>query len=565
MPYRPIAARWLVLAAVLLALCWLLPNHALPWLSFQSDAWAAFVLLLIACWLLPQAGRLNPWSRQSLAVLTLALLPAVQWAAGQIPYFGAAWVQVLYLAGLALAWRLGEVWEGVHPSQALDFLFLACSLAALVSVGLQLQQWFGLAGGTWVLQVDYGQRLYANMAQPNHLASLDLLGLLGVAWAYARKRLGAGVALCAAVWLLLGLVLTESRTAYLNVLLLFAACVLRRKLLPQGRFLWACSALILGFAAAVAVLPQAKLWVARVAAPEQWKEAPDYAYRGMSDPARIKAWTVFLDASTRRPWLGYGWGRTPAAELAVVAEHPGATGYFTSAHNLVLDLVLWNGYPLGLLIAGALFWWWWQRWRALQSFAHWLLLASLSVLLSHAMLEYPLQYAIFLLPFGLLAGTLHASQESPPQKRRLPGLDLLLLLGCALALVVTVRDYLEVERSFYGLRFESAHIRTNQARTPPQVLVLDYLADYIDFARTPPQSGLQSQQFDAMQDLVSTLPSAKVILLLAQNYARNGQFANAQHWLLVLRKSMDPTVTARMRADWAEDPLYRAVDWPDAP
>ena len=86
------------------------------------------------------------------------------------------------------------------------------------------------------------------------------------------------------------------------------------------------------------------------------------------------------------------------------ADYPALGVAVQHAHNLVLDLVLWNGVPLGLLLVGALAWWAWRQVRDAQTAQQRLLLLALGLLLLHALLELPHLYAFFLLPAAAMAG-----------------------------------------------------------------------------------------------------------------------------------------------------------------
>ena len=97
----------------------------------------------------------------------------------------------------------GTASEKAKPDELADILFLAVLVAALVSVGLQLCQWLALsehdAVAAWVLPLP-GSRPYANLMQPNQLATLQLWGLLACGWWVARGKLSRfGAAMLALV------------------------------------------------------------------------------------------------------------------------------------------------------------------------------------------------------------------------------------------------------------------------------------------------------------------------------------------------------------------------------
>ncbi|WP_228731742.1 Wzy polymerase domain-containing protein, partial [Acinetobacter sp. Colony158] len=100
---------------------------------------------------------------------------------------------------------------------------------------------------------------------------------------------------------------------------------------------------------------------------------------------------------------GYGWGKTSLAQLTVFNLHP-SHEWVTSGHNVLLDIIVWNGLPLGLLIIAYMACWilWLnQKAKTLESI---IALLMVGAILIHALLEFPLRYAYFLFPFGFLLG-----------------------------------------------------------------------------------------------------------------------------------------------------------------
>jgi hypothetical protein len=152
-----------------------LPNHVPPWLGFHADAWAAIVLTLVSAYVLLKTPNATEW--HGLTLLTFAMLAVVviQYATGLIHSFGVAWTNMAFLLGLLVALLAGSAWERVSRLQCADLLFMAVVVGAVVSVGLQIHQWLDLEpAGAWILRSS-GSRHYANMVQPNQLASLARL------------------------------------------------------------------------------------------------------------------------------------------------------------------------------------------------------------------------------------------------------------------------------------------------------------------------------------------------------------------------------------------------------
>jgi hypothetical protein len=237
-----------------------------------------------------------------------------------------------------------------------------------------------------------------------------------------------------------------------------------------------------------------------------------------------------------------------------------------SAHNLLLDLVLWNGIPLGLAVfAGLLLWLRTCQVRSKTEPAR-LLLLAIAILVVHAMFEYPLTYAYFLLPFGLLAGALgqRVNLAVVLQPRR--WLTLTLLVCGLLGAGMTVRDYFRVEHSYRQLLFEKARIQLDDDRAPPDVLALTSLRDLIVYARMEPSAGMSGAQLDWMQRVMRAHPGAHGFAKLASALAINGRAAEAQHWVdqlcLIFLPAQCQIQAEAWRAAAKDSPELRAVQWP---
>lgn len=550
---------WLVLAAFVLSLAWLLPNHTPPWVSFHGDAWAATILTMVGIWVAWKGKANSDWHVLTMAIGLFCLVPLLQYALGQIPVFGTAWINSIYLLGFLFAIQTGEKWELDSPSQCADFVFIATLIAAVVSTGLQIHQWAGLEPiGPWTLMVPGQTRFYANMAQPNQLASLLLLGLLACSWGFYRRKLNATFAILIACFILIGVALTESRTAWVNLVLLVVGAIAWRKKLPSRRYLWVVLGLGVYFSACVLLLPILVSYTESGAVLE---------YRSLVDHARIGAWKMLFDASLQHPFLGFGWGQLASANFMVTESHPSQFGLFTQSHNLILDLILWNGYPLGLLAVTVLAWWVWKVISFAEKFGQLHLMAFLLVLGTHAMLEFPLQYAFFLLPFGLVVGALHTSLGFRPVCKNNKWIHIAISIMSTVVLAITIRDYFRVETSFYGLRFEHRNIATDIPSTPPDVIALTQFRDYLIFARNVPRRGVDTNELRWMIDTVNTIPSAHIMYKLAMNLAMNERPIEAKHWLAKICKTTPEPNCQAMRVTWKTEALTNvdiaAVPWPE--
>jgi hypothetical protein len=128
---------------------------------------------------------------------------------GMIPYFADALLPALYLLAFSLSIVTAIAIYDAKGSNFVAGVFGSFLAAGIVSVGIGLTQWLWL-GLSFVEQGNRDGRIFANLMQPNHLASLLGLALAGVLWFYETRRIGALATWLALAFLGFGLVMTES-------------------------------------------------------------------------------------------------------------------------------------------------------------------------------------------------------------------------------------------------------------------------------------------------------------------------------------------------------------------
>jgi O-antigen ligase len=548
---------WLVLWSFVLAFGWVLPNHQRPWTGFHSDAWIALAFLVASASVFIRVREPLTWHRITVLAALLVCIPGLQYAFDLVPLAGNAWISSAYLLGFLLALLTGARWEKFTPGQVADGLFLAIGIAAVLSVGLQLRQWLGLEGLELWTMGGGPDRPFANLGQPNQLGTLLLWGLLAGAWGWRREHVGGWTVTILAIYLLFGVALTGSRTTWISVALLVAASWFWRRLWRNTRVVWVVSGLALYFVVCVLVMGW---W--RSGSPGA--ELNDLAR--MSSEIRPLAWAVFLDAAWQHPFFGYGWNQTTLAQLAVAPEHPPLHIVFSYSHNLFLDLVLWCGIPLGLMVSAALLWWFWKRLRAVNNAENAILVLFLLVIAIHAMLELPLFYAYFLLPVGMVMGALNTRLGARPviaMGRKL-AIGLWLVTTALLALII--RDYARVESSYQTLFLEWSRIKITMPVGPPDVLLLTQWHDYIKFARVEPKSNLSDDELAWMRNITGLFPSGIILHKFATVLALNQRPEEAQLWLKRMCKTIPESECHAVKAIWARQslkyPEIAAIPWP---
>ena len=515
-----------------IALGWLLPNHYVPWIAFHVDAWMAVVLWSLAGLCLVKWRGPVPLTVAIHVIAALCFVPLLQWWLGQVKFLGTASVGAAYLLGLLLAVLTGIRWHANRPGELLDILFIAIAVAATISVAFQICQWLRLddgcfCGSSWIAKQGESSRISANLGQPNQLATLLVWGILAYGWAWQRAKVRGAFAFVGAAFLLIGLALTQSRTGALALGVVFLGTFFWRRLLAPTLSLKAVVALALYFLVVVLGLPVVS----------------DFLLIGYSSnilartqgETRIDAWLMFLNAVWNQPLAGYGWDQTLLAQISLTTVVPGALAtvgaYFAHTHNLFLDLVIWFGIPVGGALSLGIVWWVVRSIKGVMTGQGAMALLLVLTVGLHAMLELPLHYAYFLLPLGLVVGTLEAS--NPTKIIGVVGHKAMvgLFLIAALLLGLIIKDYLKVEESYNELRLEHNRIMTSVPRTPPDVIVLTQLRDFIVVSRLEPSPDLSAQQMRLIEDVTLVYPTAENLVKMAAVFVYQRRALEAQLWL----------------------------------
>ena len=508
---------------------WLVPNHYPPWVSFHAEALICFTALFALAGELVR--RRTPWSISPLACCAalLACVPLIQFAGGLIQFAGDAWTATAFLLCLSLSVIFGQnLAERLSPPTLFEGVSLLTVAAGIANVGLQLYQWLSLTGlGIFAIELAPRHSPYANVAQPNHLASMLFLSVVGVIYLHQRARVSLAIAVGTVLFFTVGIAMSGSRTAWLNMAMLVLVLWWFRR--PVGMRVggW----LLVTIAVALPVLV-----VAWPLASELLLLSPGRTLAVQAEVGpRPLLWSAMADAVSRQPWLGYGWNQGLVALSTVAVDHPVDGRLIANSHNLLLDLFIWNGVPLGLVIVGVLAGWFCRMWRSIRE--PWQVLAFSAVvgIFIHAMLEFPLSYAYFLIPVGMLMGMLD-SMRPAPRKLLVPRFTVAALsLAAGLLGGAIAYEYLEVEASTRVLRWEVARIGTSKIESPPPDLtILTQWGAYLRYARTEPRGGATPAELAWMHKVVQRFPYRSALLNYAITNGLSGQKPEAQRALIEL-------------------------------
>lgn len=540
----------------LLLLSWLQPFHAMPWMSWHSEvpATAALIWLLgVELWAQAVRGMPVDVPRSVGVLLVVGFYALAQFTAGQISYLGDALVVCIYLGVAGMAMLIGRAWgargDGLSAEAAggsvLPQLAWVVLTGALLSVALALAQLFSVwRDAAWLFQLDYGRRPGANMGQPNHLATLLLMGLASLLFLCESGRISRGLAGIFWVCLLLGLIMTESRTGLLTLgIMTIWWWRHRSKWLRIGRL----APVLLSW---LVLLPLVWAWPTLFAG--YYCETAGTALVNSAPGGRLVVWPQLWEAVMLHPWLGWGLREVPEAHNAVV-HHYAVSEPYGYAHNILLDLALGVGLPLTLVLLIVVVRWGWRRVLRVQDMCAWYGVALVLPLAVHAMTEFPFAYTYLLIPACLAVGFLEA-RLAPEAVWRLPWPGVA-AAGVLLSLLMlgTAVEYLAIEEDFQVTRFEVLRIgSTPPGYERPHIRLLTQMDALLQVSRAVPRPDMAPEEIEKLRSAALRFPSTAAQNRYALALALNGNPDEAVRQLQVIRALHGAKHYAALRAHWVE-------------
>lgn len=519
-------------AAFLMLMSWLMWDHLQPWQSFYNELLAGFSVLCLglAVFITDLRQRIE-LSFPHLLLFAVVFVPFVQYSLGQVVFLGDAFMFTLYLGALLLAYWTGYRLGGVQAKSLVDVVAAVVLIAALVSLFLAFCQWLNVHNGWWLMGYAAGGRPYANVAQPNHLSTLLSLGVAGALYFRETGRTSAWVTALVVVALLAGIVLTRSRMPYMFLLLTFVWVLWKKPRLN----LRCSTAQVVGAALVFMALAWLRSYLADfVVVVEEGVLVESGRVYGSG---RFLIWQQILHAIGQAPLFGYGWGQVSNAQIAAAAVIP-SYRLVDYSHNILLDLLVWNGVILGGLLIAALGWWAWSRLYQCRDIASWFLLLMLGIIGVHSLLEYPLAYTYFLLPAGLFAGIIDSKylQGARRPKWRVPGfIPVLLVLSGWVFVGVLMADYRTMAADNRQMRLESRGLYDNTSKQEYKARFLTQLQEFNRFARTLASENMSELDLAWMGQVTHRYPYPPALFRHALALGLNGQYEAAELELLRLK------------------------------
>lgn len=523
---------YLSLAALLFSFAWLSPFHTYPWVTFSSElasfgaAFAVMTLFLIKEIKIP---------RPQILMLIIVLLPLLQFCFGLILDFSVVFLSFAYLFTFWLMLLCGynlSLQAGNREKIMIGFSLLVL-VAGLLSSFMAVVQWLNLESYLYGIMGLRGNRPYANFGQPNNLSTFLVMGLMGGLYLYEKRKASLWLLIPSSLILLFTIGLTQSRTAWIVSIFFFFYWIYKQhKNNPRFNFpkllLWTS----LYFVIAGYLLPYITQFMS-VHLETGVARTISIVQRAGTGHERLGMWMQILHAIAERPLFGYGWSQTSIAVVESI-EFNMVQMWFNSAHNIILDLLIWNGVPLGVLIAGYLsLWLLWLNKTAKDSTSI-IAIMMVCAILIHAMLEFPQRYAYFLLPMGFLLGLIQA------QTPQLKGITIqknvvrCVWLISVIVLLLIWRDY-KLFQDNSRLIFKGKQ-PTEEILGSSRILLLTQFQKRLDWIALDPKTRFSEAQLSEFAEMVKNKATPYNLKKFAQVLVYNQKNEEAEKYLYVLNR-----------------------------
>lgn len=515
----------------MLVISWLIPNHYRPWLTSTSEfiSFGAGILFLFSALVLRKFSA--PFRIPAIFILCVAIafIPIIQNYLGVVFLFGDAAFSAIYILLLFVMLASGFSLSKEEKGEGRLFIvFLAVSIlsAATISALIALSQWLIQPNSIWIKPLSGTSRPFANLAQPNHLATLLSMGMAAVLLLYEKHFFHRLSSSMLALLLLFGIALTQSRTPWLMAVIFIALWLWKfncayRRLSRTWALFW-----VAVFVSFIFILPSLAQWL-------QLSATASVAERAQA----IERWglyTQFFQAIVHGPLWGYGWQQVSSAQVAITPLFPVAI-YTEYTHNILLDLLIWNGPILGSLIIVIAAYYLLRLAFLARSAENIFVVMVVGFFLVHCSLEYPHAYAYFLLPVGLLVGSLQADFRC--RIWHLPRWLVVMFLAGSIGVYILIwQEYRLIEKDYSLMHFEKNRIGDLKADEPaPSVLLLTQLQSFIKNSRLPATRNMTTDELNELSRFAKRFTDPVSMFKYAKALALNDQLEKAYDELSVIR------------------------------
>ncbi|MEN8409052.1 Wzy polymerase domain-containing protein [Acinetobacter bereziniae] len=383
---------------LIFGVAWLIPPDENIWKSFLSE----YLTFLSGLFLILCIGFKNlKIPKIILPILIVSFIPLIHYWIGFSFSYTFALLNFFYLIAFFIFIIFSYNFSVLYKNNLMLNLSYCLVAISTVSSVFSIIQWLGLSTFLPVVEL-IGNRPYANLGQPNLLATMLLVGVLACLYLYEKNKVSPIILTLISMFIIFSVSLTQSRTSWIVVIFIIFYILLKRKNIELrigfNRLLYWCSYFIV----ASFLLPYLGK-VIYLLFNVNSIDITSVAQRATSQYERLSLWTQNIYAICEQPWLGYGWYQTGVSQMYAMDKYH-FSPWYVSAHNIFIDIILWNGIIIGGLIILFFSYLLFKLNAVAKTTESFIAVLMMVPILIHAMLEFPLFYANFIFLFALLVG-----------------------------------------------------------------------------------------------------------------------------------------------------------------
>ncbi|NJM43648.1 MAG: hypothetical protein HC858_06140 [Brachymonas sp.] len=248
---------------------------------------------------------------------------------------------------------------------------------------------------------------------------------------------------------------------------------------------------------------------------------------------RLEIWNASIQLIKAHPWWGLGYGQLPHYSSVEILNWNFYL-ILDYAHNFFLQWALDFGLPVAGLLLLVLMWMGWQLRQWLKDSTGRILLAMLAFPVVHELVEFPLHYPTFLMPWCVLLGLMLAWRQAPnvpeqgeeslPRAARLNSIRGMNVLAATLATLLGVMSIYSIYDS--GKPAQLFQPQANIAQLEPirlayTTLGFEHIADYAAIQSVPPTRENAAQ----LHKLAAKVSKLRFDINVALIYMQSGALA----------------------------------------
>lgn len=482
-----------------------------PWYRFVSNIFVFLSLFFLILALI--FNKDNYFPNVILMFFLLSLIPIIQYIFGVVNHFSTAFLSSSYifilLFGVFLSFNLFRFDRKFIHFFLVFIIFLGC-----IQVIISYMQWLNIKFEFFSAYENNTRRVYGSFRQPNNLASYLLICYICIFYYIERELIGKKISFFLLLNIIFCLVLTQSRSGILFFILMCIYFIVFSKnfksISRRNSVIYLFIFIILNFS-----LPTIQKTV------NYYFDISFLLNQGLVDRVstgydRFDIWKFFVNALVEAPWYGYGWYQTQIVQYENLNS---LRGFFTSTHNIILDLLLWNGIYIGSFIVFIFSFLFFNLYRSIKKSSDYIIFLCLMVLVSHSMFEYPLFYPGFILLFSIFFGYL-LYQGNFSKFKSSKFILIFFIFSIAYGIYFVYKDYMSYQENKI---FASNSGMGYKQKYNLDIKILDVLEDDLYILSVNKFDKLNSEQIARIERLVANNMTFYNLLKFSQILYNNGQ------------------------------------------